>query len=142
MTKSNPVVKSFLHRDLNVTPRRVRNFLEAPFEVQLLVRAELRRRANDDLTALELGLLGFALAFVALFVSPAKGFNLLGLPFLVALIAGAIIGVVGAVMLIPFAIGPLIRQSRRERAVVWLGAYDDAEKFVEHRSRRGRRFNR
>jgi hypothetical protein len=125
MAKLEPDVALHIYRDLNVTPQRVRAFASAPYEVRLLVLAELRKRVGDDTTNLEFSMFGFVLAFLALFISPVKGISGVGLPFLASLIIGAILGLAGVAFVLPFAIVPVIRQGKRERAVVWLGAYLD-----------------
>jgi hypothetical protein len=129
-------VGSHLHADLGVTPRRVDDFANAHFSDQLLVLAEIRRRAGDSSNGTQLAIAGIALAAFGLFVSPAKGLNLFGLPFAAALVLGAILGVAGALVALPFIIRPTVRSIHRERALVWLPAYEDA--LARRRFQKGR----
>lgn len=124
-SKLAAVISVHIHNDLEVTLGRVQAFGSASLEDQLKVLAELRRRANDESNAAQFALYGIAIAVVGLFVSPAKGLNLLGLPIWASLVIGVFLGLVGAAIALPFAIGPVIRSVRRERAVIWLAAYDD-----------------
>jgi hypothetical protein len=133
-------VSAHIHGDLDVTLRRVRAFSAADLEVQLQVQAELRRRVNDESNAALFALYGIAIAVVGLFVSPAKGLNLLGLPIWASLVIGLFLGVVGAAVALPFAIGPVVRSLRRERALIWLAAYED--EIARRRGERGLRGRR
>lgn len=81
------------------------------------------RAANDSHT-IELAILGIAVTLLASFFVPNE-VDLSELPFIGALIAGGIVGIIGVSVLIPLLISTALNANRREAATVWLRAYED-----------------
>lgn len=118
-----------LHSDTKVTIERLDSFAEASREHQVSVLAKLRARAEDDANDIQTTILVGAFGVLGtLLVAP----NVAGLiqkagtgSWVVGLSAGAGIGVVIAIVMIPIVFSAVVRGARRERATVWLRAYED-----------------
>ncbi|TFC86676.1 hypothetical protein [Cryobacterium sp. TMT3-29-2] len=125
MIKLPEDVRPHVFADFDVTPDRVKAFaIELP-DVQRRVRAELRHRVADESMTIEFALVGLMLALLGFIVAPANPIHLEDMPLLSSFIFGAILAVVGLVILSPFAYGLYARHERRARAIVWLAAFDD-----------------
>lgn len=114
----------YVHRHNNITLEELARFAAAPRSEQVKVLAELRRRAGDDSHTLELAIVSIAVTLVVTMIVP-QHVDLSGLPFIGALVAGGVVGVIAVLMLIPLLISTAVRSSRRETATTWLRAYED-----------------
>jgi len=124
MAKLPKSVKPHLHPDLSVTEERVDAFAIDTRTNQLLVLAELRRRAHDKTTSTELSLFALVLALVALVFEPATGLELSELPLGVGIVVGVVAGFLLVLPLVPFLIPQLVRDHQQSRAQVWLAAFE------------------
>jgi hypothetical protein len=111
-------------RHNKVTVQLLNAFAEAPRDTQLETLAQLRGRAADDSHTIELAIAGIAVSILATLTTPAH-LNVAHLPWLASLIAGGMLGIIVAVLLVPLLIGSAVRSNRRENATVWLRAYED-----------------
>ncbi len=135
-----------IHRDTEVTRSRLDAFAVAPRAEQVRVLATLRAHAADESDTALRELVGILLATLMAILAPFVALNvdeqLRGNPIFLAVLALA----VGTVLLIAFlpAMIDMARDlNRRERATVWLGAFQD-ELARRHRlkGRAARRWQR
>lgn len=125
MAKKNPSVDAHMHKDVDVTPDRLRAFRKAKRRDQLLVLARLRLQIADQSSSLEIALAGLFLGFMALVVAPSSGLTFQNGSWAEGLGSGLGLGLGGLIALSPILIPHGIRQGRQERAHVWLAAYED-----------------
>jgi hypothetical protein len=125
MRRAQELATPHLHRDTDVDLARVEAFLNAGPEVRLKVLAVLRSQASDDSTANELAILALTFSIVGLMVTPAAA-DLGNTDGIARVIFGGLLGVAAILMVLPFAVPALVRTQRRQSAIVWLRAYEDA----------------
>lgn len=125
----------YLHRDTNVTTQRLDQFAARTHAEQAEILGQLRKRAADDSHIIELTVMSIAIALLAMFVVPTR-VDLTGLPLIGAFITGGAIGIFAVLILAPTLIAAAVRNSRREAATVWLGAFED--ELQRRRGLRGR----
>ena len=118
-----------VHADSAVDLQRVGGFAEAGRMEQLAALTELRRQVVDDSNAVDLGVFGAVLgAGIGVLVSSADT-GLPPLPWYVSMAVFAVVGLLGGALLlggvIPLLVPMLKRSQRRERAELWLRAYED-----------------
>ncbi|WP_104193875.1 hypothetical protein [Cryobacterium sp. M25] len=124
-SKPSAESSAHLHKDLDISPAKVRAFGDATYRTQLQVLAELRIRSGDDTTSIEYAVAGLLLGFSALIFAPAKAVSLEGLPWWVSLVGGALLALLFVAVLFPFLIPQALRHHRRRQAIAWLAAYED-----------------
>ena len=122
--RRRPQSSPHLHRDSEVTTRRLDLFAAATRDEQVAVLPHLRRRAADDSHTTELTVIGLALTIIATVVLPQQ-IDLSDLSPLSGIIAGAIIGFVAIIALVPSLVSSVVHASRRQTALVWVRAYED-----------------
>lgn len=118
-----------LYNDDRVTPERVAAFAGASRDEQLKVLAELRRRSVDDINDVQISIMVAAFgALSVLFVAPGLSTHVLkagtsawAVELAAAIAAGAVVGIV----LLPIIVFAVLNSRRRERATIWLRAYED-----------------
>jgi len=110
-------------------------FAEAPRAEQVQALGELRKRVEDDSTAIELGLLGAALGALFTIVGPGDA-----LPEVTNVLTGLVFGILGGLTVVlvvsPGLFAIALRSNRRDAAAAWLTAYED--ELARRRSARGR----
>jgi protein-S-isoprenylcysteine O-methyltransferase Ste14 len=130
-----------LHMDRQVTRARLECFAAADVEVQLEVLASLRAKAADQEATQTLALQSMAVAVLAIFLAFVPGIvpqtRTVSLdPSAWIISAIAVLVVVILIVLAPVVVDQTRLSRKRERATVWLGAYED--ELNRHRSGRGR----
>ncbi|TXN32306.1 hypothetical protein [Lacisediminihabitans profunda] len=123
--KLSPQAAPHIYADTQVTLERVLSFGNATREIQLTVLTELRLRANDHANDTQIALVAVFVSFVGFFVSPIKNPVPEGAPLWTSLVVGAVLGIGGAIVAIPFLLRPVLRSLRKERATVWIPAFED-----------------
>jgi hypothetical protein len=118
-------VAPHVYADTQVTVERVLSFGNATREIQLAVLTELRLRANDHANDTQIAFAAVVVSLVGFFVSPIKNPGPEGAPVWTSLVVGAVLGIGGAIVAIPFLLRPVLRSMRKERATVWLPAFED-----------------
>jgi hypothetical protein len=134
--KIDPNVSPFIYEDVEVTPERLDRFGNADRATQVAVLTTLRLRANDSSNDTQIAVLALVVSTFGIFLSPASPVDLSKTPLWVSLVVGAILGFGGALVAVPFLIRPLVRSVRRERARVWMPAFED--EIARRRALRGR----
>ncbi|MGN7861788.1 hypothetical protein ACTJI8_14505 [Microbacterium sp. 22303] len=135
-----------IHDDSDVSSKRLTAFALEDRDVQTAVLAELRAMSADESNALSLTFASLVVAVLLVVAGPLMTVKVMpGLPS--SWLIQPLVVVVAAVVLI-IALSPMIvffvkEQKRRERAFVWLGAYQD-ELARRHRLRgsKARRWQR
>ena len=123
-TKLSAAVAAHTHKDQNISLERVRAFGDAAQDTHLRVLTELRRRASDDISGIELSLITLLFAVVAVFVAPTA-IALDGLPLLSASAVVFVVTLILAVVVSLYGIPQILSHSKRVRARLWLAAYED-----------------
>jgi hypothetical protein len=118
-------IDTHLHESFEVTEESVKAFGDASHATQIRVLAELRGNVADDPSHIELGVAGLLVALVALVGVPATTSSMEGIPFWITVIAQALMVLVFVAVLVPVMWPQYKRQLGRERATMWLGAYED-----------------
>jgi hypothetical protein len=131
-------VKKHIHKDMNVTPERVKALAKAPRQVQLQVLAELRAATSDQSTAIDVAVIAVAFSLVGLFIKPVNGTDVLGMHWLVSLVVFLPVGAMLAIVVLIAFWGTLRLNKRQRRAHVWLGAYEDELERSSSRPKRSR----
>lgn len=111
-----------------MTLERLDAFALASRAEQVKVLAQLRAQAADDSAANKLGIWGFLIAALVVILAPILTLDVDDRVRNNPLAAGIVVAVVVVVLLLAFApalIDMARDQNRRERAVVWLGAFED-----------------
>jgi len=123
------VTSKHLYADDRVTIDRVDAFAVASRREQVLVLTELRRRSGEDPNDVQTSVMVGAFGVLStLFVAPkvADLVQTLGSePWLLWLPTGVAAGVVIIISLSPVIVSALLRGSKRERAALWLRAFED-----------------
>lgn len=138
--KDRPEVAKHLHDHIEVTRTELDAFVGEDDAVQLLVLAELRSQAADQETTLVLTLEAAAVAILAVMLSriptasgramPDLGSGWVGTAAFA--IVCAVLGAFAVVLALPSLRRAVIGNRNHARAVVWLGAYEQA--LAERRS--------
>jgi hypothetical protein len=123
-TKLPHAVSVHLHDDKKVTSARVRAFGDASYETHLRVVTELRLRASDDTSHVELSAVSLMFALYALIFAP-KMVELTNTPWWAALVVGGVLGIILLVVVLPFAVPQILHHNKRQRAQLWLATYQD-----------------
>lgn len=132
---SVPAFQKHLHADLEVTREELDAFTAAETSVQLLVIARLRATADDQEGPQLLGLYSMGIAVLAVILTFVPGLVPHVKPItwgaywwisaVVVVIVFLAIGVIVVLVVAPILMDQLKLNRKRERAVVWLGAYLD-----------------
>jgi hypothetical protein len=126
-----------VYADLEVSRTRLDAFSAASRIEQARALATLRAQAADESAASKLGLLSVLVATLVVILAPIHAIDLDDRVRENPLAVGIIVAVVVVVLLLAFApalIDMARDQNRRERARVWLGAFED-ELARRHRLR-------
>jgi len=134
--KLPPEVRAHLHRDVQVTPERVRAFGKADYALRLRVLAVLRERSSDQSMTSMVAIFAIAISLIFVFVKPPHAFELTGEAW-VNLVTMLLIPVLIVLMLLPAIVPDALGNSSQSRARVWLGAYED--ELVRRQSRAKKR---
>lgn len=129
MAKLDPAVAEHIHFDEAVDEERVARFLDASSALRMRVLAELRRRVGTDQSSGELAVVGLAIALVVALMPSTPAAALDGAEWWQRLTGGFIAGVLGVIVLLPMLTRYIVNSVRRDRAIVWLAAFEDA---IEH----------
>jgi hypothetical protein len=122
----SPEFVAHLHKDTDVDQARIDKFVAAPTAVRLRVLAELRRRAGSDEFGTQLALMGVLVAIAVAVIPQSSGEPLPDLPMWVRIGSGLFTGIMLGVLFLPVVVILVVHTVRRDRAVVWLAAYEDA----------------
>lgn len=117
-----------VHDDMEVTRTRLDAFANASRMEQAEVLAILRARAADESSAATLGLLSILIATLVVMIGPVITINVDDSLRTNPIFVAALVAVIVIVLLLAFtpALFDQARyQNRRERAAVWIGAYQD-----------------
>ena len=119
-TRTTPHV----HDDFDVSPERLAAFAQADRVVQIATLAVLRERAGDDDNHL---MMSFAGIFVAVLVAATVAPAVVTDPDLwwVSPITTFVVGIVLLLALLPSFLPAILASNRRQRAIVWVAAYED-----------------
>lgn len=117
-----------IHDDLDVTRTRLDAFAVATRAEQTTALALLRAQAADESTSAKLGLTSILIATMLVVLAPFLAFDVddhvRGNPVFAGL-AAVVVSVILVIFLVPAMVDVARDQNRRERATVWLGAFQD-----------------
>jgi hypothetical protein len=135
-----------IHDDSDVSSKRLTDFALADRDVQVAVLARLRTTAADESNTLSLSFTSLLIAILLVIAAPLVTMKVP--PAVRESWLGQLVMVACTVVLLIVALSPVMffyvmELKRRERAVVWLGAYQD-ELARRHRlrGREARRWQR
>lgn len=126
MAKLPPDVRAHVHRDQEVDLDRVRDFERATPEIKLRVLAVLRAQSSDDSLVVELAIAALSISVVAIGIAPS-GLNLTASGIFGSVGSGLVLGGTAVIALSPIIVAAVLHIGRRQRATIWMRAFEDAE---------------
>jgi hypothetical protein len=126
-----------IYDDLDVTSSRLTRFALADREEQVAVLAKLRARSVDDSTTITMGFSSLVIAVFLVIAAPLLTLDIdpvLRRSWVAALVLTLLIMFLLLILTAPALVVTAREQARRERATVWLAAYED-ELARRHRLR-------
>lgn len=137
--KLDPEIQEHIHRELPVTPERVKAFGRAKYGIRLQVLAELRSRADSRLTGSDLAIVAITLSLFIFLVSPTRGIDFGAMNWVVLIVVSLTLACVLLLALLLLVIPHWRDLWQQRRASVWLAAYEDeiARRVARKGTRRG-----